>query len=194
MPSIFLWGLLRDLLSPECTFKKLKQAVFWFNLCVRSSFPNPMTLYTGFTNNRMVGWAANHSSKRLLPLPAVQRATRPTLLPGKSVQNYLQEPETGRKDQVLAIHELDFCKKKGPCFLSELHLGPWWSLLADLKLVLIRIIVSTEEKAAWAGLRLASPPLFSPSTAVGSGTAQMCAWPPRVQPRGEGASRTSRIR
>lgn len=52
--------------------------------------------------------------------------------------------ETGRKDQVLAIHELDFCKKKGPCFLSELHLG----LLADLKLVLIRIVVSTEEKAA----------------------------------------------
>lgn len=107
MPSIFLSSLLRDLLSPECTFKKLKQAVFWFNLCVRSSFPNPMTLYTGFTNNRMVGWAANHSSKRLLPLPAVQRATRTTSVPGKSVQNFLQELETGRKDQVLAIHELE---------------------------------------------------------------------------------------
>lgn len=72
MPSVFLWeSLLKDLLSPEGAFKKLKQAVLWFNLCVRNSFQNPMTFYTGLTNNRVVDQAATCSSERLLPIPAL---------------------------------------------------------------------------------------------------------------------------
>ena len=91
--------LLGDLLNPGGTFKKLKQAGFWFSLCVRNSFPNPMTLYTGFTNNRMVDQAANHSSKRLLPVSALQRGERPASVLRNSVENYPQK----------------LVKRSGPC-------------------------------------------------------------------------------
>jgi len=72
-----------------------------------------MTLYTGFTNNRMVDQAANHSSKRLLPVPALQRVERQASVPGNLVENYLQKPGTGKKIRPLQFMNRILAERKG---------------------------------------------------------------------------------
>lgn len=176
--------LLGDLLSPGGTFKKLKQAGFWFSLCVRNSFPNPMTLYTGFTNNRMADQAANHSSKRLLAIPALQRGERPASVLWNSLEDYPQKPETGKKIRPLQFMDWILAERKGLSSFESCCLI--WALaqslasqsfLADLKLVLICIFIITGGRKAAKSCSVWTFSPQSPSTVLWEmGKVQMHRW------------------